>query len=64
MDDEVTPLTILSNTALHLGGPPRTGGAVMIGHSGICLYECFKFLLCNFHKVLVPLCNVLTKIIL
>lgn len=34
LDDDVTPLTMLNNTALHLGGPPRTQGAVMIGHAG------------------------------
>ena len=34
VDDEVTPFTILNNTALHLGGALRTTGAVMIGHSG------------------------------
>ena len=36
LEDEVTPLTMLNNTALHLGGPPRSPGAVMIGHSGEC----------------------------
>lgn len=43
VDDEVTPFMILNNTALHLGGPPRTVGAVMIGHAGILVWFALKF---------------------
>ena len=37
--DEVTPVTLLSNSVLHLIGPARCIGAVVCGYSGIRTFE-------------------------
>ena len=37
--DNVTPITLLHNSAAHLLGPSRSLGAIMCGYSGIRLFE-------------------------
>ena len=37
--DEVTPITLLSNGVLHLSGPARSVGAIVCGYSGIRTFE-------------------------
>jgi hypothetical protein len=37
--DNITPITLLHNSAAHLLGPSRTLGAIMCGYSGIRFFE-------------------------